>query len=346
MANIVYMPYAPVKNPFTIGSYEVWPFHRECEARVKNPAALGTLREMFESHRENGSSGRDGIISEVYVVSPGGFVPGTDVLTPADIENIKRVCHVIAFSAINEPFQSSCSDAFALFLQAFRPGEKTTRIWNKEYQEMTEIRIHRPYHLDSSLVGYEKTSLCDVLGKALENPRKKNLKRIFKALELFYHAATHSELVSDEFRAVTLATCFESLLGFRNKNDFGKKIEDLVEVKNPIEKTRTVTLKKSGKNVKQKHTAPATVWWAYDLYDLRKDIVHSNKVDWNKSSYGDVHARIEFGKILLRKVIKSLLVKEKLLKKAFGFAVEEAILDPDNLDERLEQIVEKNNARS
>jgi hypothetical protein len=95
--------------------------------------------------------------------------------------------------------------------------------------------------------------------------------------------------------------------------------------------TRTIKIKNKDKNL----TLSKTSWWAFDLYNLRTDIVHGNEINWDIQKYGNIWTRIQFGGILLRKLIKKILSQESLWQSDYFDSTIEAY----NLDETLEKKV-------
>jgi hypothetical protein len=338
--HLAYMPYAPIKEGFRIGTYEVWPFHAQAGDRVgdeKTVREIGAhLGRFFKRDYNSENQICDKPVDEVFMVSPLGYELGSGRLTSRQIGDIKAVCHAVAFSALNEPLFRMPPDAFALVIEKYHPGHDGVTIWQTHFETLDSVKFMKPYHLDSSFVKYEKTELCAALGNALGHRDSRPVRRVFKALELFCQAALHDAMLSDEHRLLMLVMCFEILLGFKNKNDFAKKLEQMIEIKKPHIQTRSIRIKKDRRMASRDYSAPRTIWWAYDLYELRSDIVHCRDFSWDEEKYGGFRTRLEFGKILLRKLIKNILVSESLWSGGIAASITDLILDPDNLDEILE----------
>ena len=350
---LVVMPYAPIKEPFEIGDYEILQFDAEYKKRFTDAVALQKAEESITSFRRLVYDIEEGLIhtpvKDIWIVSPNDFTPGEDSLTNREIEEMQMISYILAFSSINESLASS-SDAFRIFFLELNIFSEKLCVWGTDFNDFRAALFLKPYHLDATVIKYEKTPLCDALGSALEQSEEKVPSRIFRALEIFFHAAAHNEMMRPETRIVLLALCFESLLGFKNKNDFARKVEELVDIESPIMETRKISLKKGKKTVREEYTAPKTVWWAYDLYDLRAKIVRADKTlrlgtIRTKNKYTNVWANLEFGRILLRKLIKAIMIGERYLEQDFAHKVSDAILDPDNLDERLLNIIEKSDTK-
>lgn len=334
-SQVAYMPYAPVKEAFRIGNYEIWPYYRESSKRVKNKDVVQHLNRYFgryfEREYNEKKGGYDKPLEEIIIISPINFDFGTSKFLEEQIEEIRTVSHAIAFCAINEcAFVSSSTDAFVVHIQSFQVGSDGIALWNKIFTKLDMVKFMKPYYLDTSLLKFEKTHLCDALGNALQFKSKKEIESIFRALELFYHTATYGEMVTDEHRLLSLVMCFEVLLNFKNKIKFVNKIENLLNNPEPKMETRIVKIKNKDTNF----TTSQTGWWAFDLYNLRSDIVHGNEINWDTQKYGSVWTRIQFGGILLRKLIKKILSQESLWEFDYVDSVVEAI----SLDEKLKNL--------
>ena len=343
ISQVAYMPYAPIKESFQIGNYDVWPFYLQSGKRVKNQDVIKHLTRFFNRYVErkfdriNGEY-CDKPLEDAVIISPTNYELGLNKLSEIQIEEIKTICHIISFCAMNEcAFVSSSADAFILHLYKFQPGSDGVMLGNTLFANLDMVKLMKPYYIDPSLLKFDKTDLCDVLGKALLFRDRKPVQRIFRALEIFYHTATHSEMMTDEHRLLSLLMCFEVLLNFNGKESFANKIERMIENYQPNSEKRAV----KRKNDKEEDlTYSKTGWWAYDLYNLRTDIVHGKDINWKFQKYGNVWTRIQFGGILLRKLIKEILSQESLWPPDDADAIiADAIIEVDRLDIKLENMV-------
>lgn len=341
---IAYMPYAPIKESFQIGNYEIWPFYKESNKRIKNQKTIEQLTclfgQYFERKFDKVKGGYDKPLDEVFIISPLNYEIGVNEFTETQIEEIRSVCHIISFCAINEcAFVSSSADSFVLHRYSFQPDSDGFRLGSTYFSNLEMIKFMKPYYLTPNLLKFGKTDLCYALGKALQFKNRKNVKRIFRTLELFYHTATHSEMMTDEHRLLSLVMCFEVLLDFDGKESFASKIENMIENYKPILETKPVPRK--NKKVEDL-TYSKTGWWAYDLYNLRSDIVHGKDINWDIKKYGNVWTRIQFGRILIRKLIKKILSQETLWPPedaSDSDIVADAIIEADRLDIKLVNMV-------
>ncbi|MGB8658227.1 MAG: hypothetical protein WCE90_10660 [Candidatus Zixiibacteriota bacterium] len=341
---IAYMPYAPIKEGFQIGNYEVWPFYKESNTKINNQKAIEKLtclfRQYFERKFDKVKGGYDKPLDEVFIISPLNYEIGVNEFTETQIEEIRDVCHTISFCAINEcAFVTSSADLFTLHRYSFQPGSDSFRLGITYFSNLEMIKFMKPNYLESSLLEFEKTDLCHSLGKALQFKDRNQIKRIFRTLELFYHTATHSEMMTDEHRLLSLVMCFEVLLNFNSKESFVSKIETMLENYRPILETKPVPRRN---NKVEDLTYSKTGWWAYDLYNLRSNIVHGKDINWDFQKYGNVWTRIQFGGILIKKLVKKILSQESLWPPddaSDSDIIGDAIIEADRLDIKLENMV-------
>lgn len=246
---------------------------------------------------------------------------------------------MIAFCAIVDSFLiSSSSDAFILHLHEFVIGSESIKLHKTLYSNIEMIKIMKPYRIDRSLLHFTVTDLCQALGKALQHKNKPEIKRIFRAIELYFHSATYGEMITNEHRILTLVMCFEVLLDFNGVNImFAKKLDSCLNNHFSVfEERQNIKYKGTLKNFR----FSKTVWWAYDLYNLRSNIIHGKDIDWEITKYGDVLDRIEFGGSLLRLLIIQVLIESNFLNEdpliqVFGY---------EDLDEKLVKRVNSKNA--
>lgn len=333
-AQIAFMPYASVKESFSIGNYEVWAYYKEAERRIKNQNVIQHLNQIFsiyfERKYDKEKGGYDKPLEEIFIISPHNFQFGVSKFSDDQIEDIRTISHIIAFCAINESFSSSLSDEFKLYIQNFQVGSDGIAIWRTIFKKLEMVKFMKPYYLNIPLIKFEKNELCDALGKSLQFKNRKGIKKIFRALELFYYTTAHGEMLTDEHRLLSLVMCFEVLLDFGGKKlNFANKIEKIFGEYYPKE---THPIKENNKDVNK--SLSKTAWWAFDLYKLRNDIIHGNEISWEIKKYGDILKRIEFGRILLRKLIKKTLIKESLFQPDYF----DNVLEVENLDEKLEDL--------
>lgn len=332
---IAYMPYAPIKESFSIGNYEVWDYYKESENRIKNQNVIQHLNQIFgiyfERKYNQEKGGYDKPLEEIFIISPHNFQFGVSKFSDDQIEDIKTISHIIAFCAILQPFSSFLSNEFQLYIQNFQIGSDGVAIFRTYFSKLEMVKFIKPYYLNVPITKFEKDELCEALGKALEFRNGKQIRGIFQALESFYYATAYDEILTAEHRLLSLVTSFEILLGFDGKLKFANKMEKMFgKHELPPREIRTIKIKNIVKDI----SLTKTSWWAYDLYNLRSNIIHGNEIDWEVQKYGSIWDRIKFSKILLRKLIKKTLIKESLFQPDFF----DDILEAENLDKKLEDL--------
>ena len=342
-SQVAFMPYAPIKESLQIGDYEVWPYYKESDKRIKQKAVIQQLNQIFGRYFEQKydieKGGYEEPLEEIFIISPTNFEIGKSKFSEEQIKDISSLSHIIAFCSINDSdlaFVSTSTDPFILYIQKFQVGSDGIRIGNRFFDTLDMVKFMKQYNLGTLFLKFEKTDLCDALGKALKFRNRPQIRRIFRSLELFYYTASRSEMVTNEHRLLSLVMCFEVLLNFGGKKiKFAKKIERLLDNFEPTIEIRTFEVKKKDTIINKDVKCSKTGWWAFDLYNLRSKIVHGDEIDWNIEKYGNIWTRIEFGGILLRKLIKKILLQEELWQSNRV----DSIIEADSLDEKLESIV-------
>jgi len=335
-SQIAYMPYAPIKEPFQIGNYEVWSYQKMKKEKIEREDIIKYLDSLFGMYYERlfdkEKGGFDKNIDEIYIIAPVDYDVGNGIYTGKEINDIRSISHIIAFSAISElHFISQSTDPFVLYLQNFNIDSEGVTIWSTYFTRFEMVKFMKPYNIESFLIKYSKTTLAEALGEALEYKNKNEIKRIFRSLEKYFYTATRGKMVTNENRLLSLLMCFVLLLDFEGKIEFVKKVEELLDFHDPIMETRYVS------ELEKDFTTNKTSWWVYDLYKLRNDIVHGNDIDWQIDKYGGIWQRIEFGGILLRKLIKKILLKNSLWEKT----IKDKIIEADSIDKTLSKVIER-----
>jgi len=209
------------------------------------------------------TGGYDKPIDEIYIISPNDYEIGTERFSKDQIENIYNICYILAYCAICETnMVTANSDAFRLYIQNFKLDSEGVALYNKYYSQYDMVKFMKPYNLDVSLLKYEKTHLCDVLGNTLQYKNNRKVKRIFRALELFFRSASTDEIITNEHRLLTLVMCFEILLNFKDKYRFAKKVEKILDIYEPELETRII---RTYNNEEASFTFSKTGWWLVDI---------------------------------------------------------------------------------
>jgi len=242
--------------------------------------------------------------------------------------------HIIAFSSIFEiGFTSNTSDPFQVHIQNFIKGEEGFSVWDKFYMNYNLFKVLKPLYIGSSFFPFKTTELSNALADSLELRGSNNsIKRIFRSLELLYHTITFSDMITDEHRLLTLLMSFEILLDFQNKYEFVRSIRRYLNDRKPIYSEREIRLKR---NEKQLVKWPLTCWWAYDLYDLRSEIIHGEVTNWRHEEYGTIWQRINFGGNLFKRIYKVSLKENGLWEDNFL----NSLVEIYDMDEKLIEIM-------
>ena len=335
---IAFMPYAPIQEKFNLGQYDIWPFYKEAENIILDKVVLEQLKKFFSRyvefkfHRE--LKKHEERPCQIIIISPSDFKVGQDKYSESQIRDIVSLVHIIAFSSIFElGFTSNTSDPFQVHIQNFVKGEEGFSVWDKFYTNYNLFKVLKPLYIGSSFFPFKSTELSNALVNSLELRDSNNsIKRIFRSLELLYHTITFSDMITYEHRLLTLLMSFEVLLDFQNKLEFVRSIQQYITDHKPIYSERKIFIKR---NDKQLVKWPLTCWWAYDLYDLRSEIIHGEVANWRYEEYGTIWQRITFAGNLFKRIYKVLLNEHGLWENNFL----NGLVETYDMDERLIEIM-------
>ncbi len=338
--HIAFMPYAPNQEYLKIGNYEIWQFDKEASNRISNKEILKQIQNYFNRYYEyvynQDEGGSDKNLKTINIISPIEFDIGEGIFSEKHIQNIHSIAHILSFSSIFETgFGSVTSDPFQTIIQGFKQNQEGMSVWTTYYTRYNLFKILKPLHISSPFFPYKLTKLASSLGNALEaRDTNQQIKQIFNCLELLFHTITFGEMITNFHRTLTLLTAFEILLGFENKKEFVDEIEKYIKDLTPVLIKRTINLPG---NKTEEIEKSKTSWWAYDLYNLRSQIIHGEEIDWSYLEYGDIWIRIKFAGSLLRRIIKIKLSENGF----FEFDEMQRIIEAGSMDETFENIIKE-----
>ena len=245
-----------------------------------------------------------------------------------DIENVLRVAWAVAFSAImDDSWDRVSTDTWVVYFQNYSPGHSGITIGYSYFSSVDLVKFLRPYSAYEPLVPFCGNEFLSGLGEMVDN-KGEEIQRIFTALEWFCRAWTRNEMVSDWSRIVCLAIAFESLFDFDNKFEFMSKVKEIVRDPAPINETRKITGK-----TEREMTRSLVEWWAYDLYNLRNDIVHGRTPNPGRLTYMGNRSHLIIAKRIFGKAIKQCLVELNL----YPTSEIEEIFESEPVDQWLSQ---------
>jgi len=336
--HVAFMPYLPVEIGFEIGDYKIWSFYDHDNDLIENHTIKEQLKNYFSRYFEfkfdRNSRIHEESLTKIYIISPKDFIIGRDVFSPSQMNDIKSISHIMAFSSIFETgFGAASSDPFVVYIQSIKKGQEGLRVWHKYFTNYRLFKILKPLHIDSPIMPYRNSKLSISLAKSIKTRDANNtIKRILRSVELIFHTKTFGEMITDEHRLLTLVMAFEVLLNFENKKQFVETLEEYIIEYEPIKSTRTINLPGRGEIEVEKSK---TCWWAYDLYDLRSQIIHGEDVDWKIDEYGNIWTRIEFAGCLFKRLYKIFLKENNLWEEDSA----DRILEAFDMDTKLEEIM-------
>jgi hypothetical protein len=335
---IAFMPYAPIQEKFKMGQYEILPFYKEAEKIILDKEVLEQAKKFFSRYVEfklqRELKRHEEQPCQIIIITPSNYKVGQDKLLNNQTRNIVSLAHILAFSSIFEiGFSSTTSDPFQVHIQNFVKNEEGFSVWNKAYMNYNLFKVLKPLYVESSFFPFKPTDLSNALAKSLELRDSNNdIKRIFRSLELLYHTITFSDMITEEHRLLTLLMAFEVLLDFKNKHEFVESIQHYITDHKPSYFEREIFIKR---NVKQFVKWPLTCWWAYDLYDLRSEIIHGEVANWRYEEYGTIWQRITFAGNLFKRIFKVLLNENGLWENNFL----NSLVETYDMDEKLIEIM-------
>lgn len=336
--DIAYMPYSPISESLYLGEFEVHPFYNIANKMIEDQNVRKQVESyfsrFFDYKYDRIKGGFEEISKTITIIFPNKYRIGVDELTVEQKINIYSISHIISFTTLFENGMGlTNSDTFKTYIQSFVLGKEGLNIYGKYFTNYKLYKFLRPLYISAPIIPFYKTPLCECLSSAL-NYRNSNplTSRIFRSLELLFYTVSFEDMVTNENRLISLLMSFEVLLGFTNKKEFVEKIEKYIIDEDPILIERNIRLpgNKELAIVKSK-----TCWWAFDLYDLRSQIVHGEVPQWKVNDYGSIWTRIEFAGYIFNRLFKILLKESGIMENS----IFDNILEAYDMDQKLGELV-------
>lgn len=332
---IGYLPWADLKDEFTIGPVSFWPFYEKADERITDSALRNELTQFFQTFVDNvGSPVKSVVICSIDEINVRRF-------TSQEFEAMIAAVDCLLFSAIatgvesgvrsdNTSMAPPSADRFDLAARWVWPmpnglvlkTDNSTQFWSHG-----EYLITRPISLGGSYPGNYKP-LLNGLSQVFESGFPSETRgRLFRALEWFRFAHTESTAVSWMHKVVMMATAFEILLDFPERDKrryFIKEIDArfrlaesfLVEL--PDGQGGTLSVCKAAE-------------WAGQFYKLRNDIVHGDEVNPERLRYKQWVTHLIVADRVMLEWVKRLLYEHECLGHKFREHLDRlAPLSPDS----------------
>lgn len=324
---ISFMPYAPLKQEVVIGDVHFYPVKPDkkniLNKYVRDKKVRDHIYKLFRQYKT--STGTR--IENIALVAVGPL--DLKELSPRQAENLEIAKLILAFLCIDNNSQFHCftSDNFEIFRQNFTPGNlgiapQSGVICRTTSGGMTikDFVFVKPEWVNIPWAAEFKSDLLQALLACLTNKDTDiECSQILRSLEWFYGAYKNSQDVSEFSRVVLMAMAFETLLDFRDRQDFRNKIQQWLG--NSSEPTSPVTVQLRNGTIIENLTEKQA--WANSFYELRNDIVHGKKIPFSDLSYGD-KGHFYIAERFYRECIKRILTSKRL----YGFDLEGEFFPP------------------
>lgn len=311
---IAFFPWVFIEEPMTIGPLRLLPY-----VNMKQPGDLPNVSQddidgVFGaySNRPKFPLGR-GALLEL-----GDWNSGMK-LTPEILEKLFRAKEILAYAALSNRvllcghFDYTNSDAYALVVQRYKPGETRIFSFNTRRRDGGATHIwssgafsfHRPNHVDSSW----KVAVDELLVKTLlELPSKEE--GIYEAIVEFNSANTDSSNVPDHVEVVMCKSAFEWLLEIDEKRgSFFKTLNLLLPEDGAIVGSGPLTTKWLERW--KPDDSRILLAWAMDFCAVRGSAAHGKEKP-NSFVWGNAQ-HLAFISILFPLLLKKVLANKGLI---------------------------------
>ena len=315
---ISFMPWAGLSASVSLGPVTFWPYSKEAENRINDPALKSYIDRYLEAYVDNKGESVD----TVTVCSHGENA--FRILDNSEYQELRNCADALIFSVIapqcrnavcanNRNSGPPSSDAFELVTQNFNMGNdyvhvKAGRLTSGGWK-IGEITFSRPWTMGGSF-GNPNRELISAFSKCYSTEFSKDIReRLFRSLEWFRLAHTESEQISDLSKVVMAATGFEILLKFP-QNGKRKYFTEYME--------RNISSDEFNRGIRTNHRGnicemSLAACWAWDFYVLRSKIVHGEAVPYTELIFRDWITHLIVSDLVFLECVKRDLFKNRCI---------------------------------
>jgi hypothetical protein len=311
---ISFMPWAGLSKSVTLGPVTFWPYSKDAENKIIDPALRSYLDRYLCSYVDyTGES-----VDTVTICSH----KNSDfrILNNLEFQVLRNCADALIFSIIapqcrnavcanNRSFGPPSADVFELVTQNFqldndyinvKAGSITSGGW-----KIGEITFSKPWTIGGNF-GKPNNDLISAFNKCFSTDFQEELRqRLFRSLEWFRLAHTESEQISDLSKIVMMSTGFEILLKFPKNGKRKYFVEYLENIIASDEFNRGTRTTHKGKDF----NLSLAGCWAWDFYELRSKIVHGDSVPLSELIFKDWLTHIIVSDLVFWESIKRELFK-------------------------------------
>lgn len=318
---IGYLPWADLKDEFRIGPVDFWPFYEEVEQRITDSDLRSELTQFFQTFVDNvGNPVKSVVICSINEINVRRF-------TSQEYDAMTAAVDCVVFSTIATGVENGVrADNYSMAPPSADRFDLATRwVWplpdglvlkthnSTQFWSHGEYMITQPVVVGGSYLGNYQF-LLNGLSKVFDAGFPVDVRaRLFRALEWFRFAHTESTAVSWMHKVVMMATAFEILLDFPEREKrryFIKEIDArfrlaesfLVEL--PDGQGGTLSVCKAAE-------------WAGQFYKLRNDIVHGDEVNPERLRYKQWVTHLIVADLVMLEWVKRLLYEHGCLGHRF-----------------------------
>ncbi|MBP7052144.1 MAG: hypothetical protein KBE65_14100 [Phycisphaerae bacterium] len=308
---IAYLPWADLKEEFTIGPVSFWPFHSKAEEKIPDVQVRSGLTRFFATFVDN--LGRP--VKTVVACSCGDI--SSRKFTPEEYQAIDAAVDCLIFATIATGTKNAvCADNSSMappLADRFDLGSRW--IWPKQdglvtatenslnYWSHGEYKVTKPISVGGHFCGgYE--SLLQGLSHAFDSKFPQGIRdRLFRSLEWFRFAHTESTAVSSLHKVVMMATAYEILLDFP---DSGKRRYFIREIDSKLRLPESCIVELQDGRGGTFEVCKAAEWGG-QFYELRNKITHGDQVSYEQLLYKGWVTHLIVADLVMLELVKRLL---------------------------------------
>jgi hypothetical protein len=338
---IAYLPWADLREEFTVGPVSFWPFYEKAEQKIPDAAVRDDLERFFGTFVDNvGEPVRTVVACSIGEI---GFRQFSDT----EVADIAAAVDCVIFATISTGVENGvCAnnnsmappsadrlDLSARWVWPTHDGlvvktENSTQFWSHG-----KYKITRPVSIGGSFCG-SYGSLLQGLGSVFGDEFPADVReRLFRSLEWFRFAHTESTAVSWLHKVVMMATGFEILLDFPGagkRRHFIEQIDSKLHLPNSY--TAEIPDGRGGT-----FTVCKAAEWAGSFYKLRNDITHGDPVPRCRLRYKDWITHLIVADLVMLEWVKRFLYERGCMGEHIREAVDAMASESHDPPEALEK---------
>ena len=342
VAELAFMPWVLLGEPVTIGPVVFFDYPGETTPVTLSAADRAHLDRLKALYRTWPAQDEVPSIVIAAIDASAALRP----LTEPERALVRRAGHALAFACLahgyHAPFAGCSADNFLLFHQNFDGSPGIAVQTGRKLMGFSDAHLLRfvcaPWTPSELVPTRPNDDFVAPLVELIGRDDDANLRRLWLALESFFHALTDNEMSKGLWQLVHLNIAFEALLNFRDRKQFVSRVGRLCAPY--CRRTERVALFADQGD----RDYSLVQIWASDFYEIRNALVHGKPDAALPLFWRDVRSHSEIAVRVFRMCVRERLAKYVPAPEVLGrqpIRIVDSDFDGWALDERADAVLRR-----